>query len=237
MDVTPSISSDGYVRLEIAPSISQVSSVSDQLAENVSSPRINTREVSTTVTVRDGQTIVIGGLIQTTESDRRTKVPILGDIPGIGEIFKGYDVESVKTELLVILTPTIIPGEGEEHNERVSRILTQEIMQRSNPDTLVDVVQSMDRSRPLRREVDPNAPQGPAGNPPPSQDGASGRDESGEEQSDEAGGKTKGAEAPASETPTEQPTEQPTGQSTGQSTGQTAELPVTAGTSSGSGDK
>src|SRR5690606_15951132 len=78
--------------------------------------------VETTVTVKDGQSVVIGGLIQTQEEDRNTKIPWLGDIPGLGWLFKTREKSVVKTELLVILTPTIIPGDTPS-NERMQRAI------------------------------------------------------------------------------------------------------------------
>ncbi len=58
----------------------------------------------------DGQTVVIGGLIQTTQEKRESRVPILGSIPIIGLPFRSWQEVDVKTELLVILTPRVIPG-------------------------------------------------------------------------------------------------------------------------------
>lgn len=170
LEVTPSISGDGYVRLEIAPSISQVSATSDQISEDVSAPRIDTREIETTVTVHDGQTIVIGGLIQTTEIDLESRVPFLSDIPLFGEIFTTREKKTVKTELLVILTPRIIAGEGTQQNRTIEAILRHEIEGRSNPETLLDITNGMQRpippailhdqnddeeSPPIPEEVDP----------------------------------------------------------------------------------
>ncbi len=117
LSVTPSISSDGFVRLDIQPEISVVSERTTQISEDFEAPIISTRKVDTTVTVRDGQTIVIGGLIQTTQEDRRTKVPFLGDIPFIGIPFRSHDIKNVRTELLVILTPQVVAGglDGDSH--------------------------------------------------------------------------------------------------------------------------
>ncbi|MFG0327722.1 MAG: secretin N-terminal domain-containing protein [Phycisphaerales bacterium JB037] len=110
LEVTPTISADGFVRMDIAPEISAVSARTTQISQDFEAPIITQRVVDTTVTVRDGQTVVIGGLIQTREEERRSKVPLLGDIPGIGEVFRTKATDNVKTELLVILTPQIIGG-------------------------------------------------------------------------------------------------------------------------------
>lgn len=110
MLVRPSISSDGFVRMEIAPQISSLSSQVTQISEDFAAPIINTREVQTTVTVRNGETVVIGGLIQTFNDNRNTSVPLFGDLPGVGWLFRTREKNNRRTELLVVLTPRIIPG-------------------------------------------------------------------------------------------------------------------------------
>lgn len=110
MLVRPSISSDGFVRLEIAPEISSLSSQQTQISEDFAAPVINKREVQTTVTVRNGETVVIGGLIQAFNDNRNTSVPLFGDLPGVGWLFRTREKTNRRTELLVVLTPRIIPG-------------------------------------------------------------------------------------------------------------------------------
>ncbi|MCH8270138.1 MAG: hypothetical protein IH985_02880 [Planctomycetes bacterium] len=192
LEVTPSISSDGYVRLEISPTISQVSGTSDQISAGVFSPRIDIREIQTTVTIRDGQTIVIGGLIQTTLVDRETKVPFFGDFPIIGPLFRSTDTNIVKTELLVILTPTIIPGDGVQHATRVNQIIAEEISRRSNSETLLKIVEEMQRG-PAESDSTPDADTPGKG------------DKSGEKCMDEVDDETEKAhsKAPAGSDPTE----------------------------------
>ena len=103
LSVTPSISSDGFVRLDIQPEISVVSERTTQISEDFEAPIITERRVETVVTVQDGQTVVIGGLIQTVGEERVWKLPLFGDIPLVGEIFKSRQRSNVKTELLVVL--------------------------------------------------------------------------------------------------------------------------------------
>lgn len=110
LNVTPSISNDGFVRMDINPEISALTARTTQISEDFQAPVINQRTVETTVTIRDGQSVVIGGLIQSIEEERNTKVPILGDIPILGLPFQTVQREARKTELLVILTPRVIPG-------------------------------------------------------------------------------------------------------------------------------
>ncbi|MEZ6317879.1 MAG: secretin N-terminal domain-containing protein [Phycisphaerales bacterium] len=128
LDVTPSISSDGYVRLDISPEISILSDRTTQISEDVEAPIITQRRVETTVTIKDGETVVIGGLIQTNDSQTKTKVPLLGDIPLVGGLFRTNEKSQIKTELLVILTPHVIPGERTPQTLERQRGLTDRAM-------------------------------------------------------------------------------------------------------------
>ncbi|GJM19974.1 MAG: hypothetical protein DHS20C14_21870 [Phycisphaeraceae bacterium] len=128
LDVTPSISSDGYVRLDISPEISILSDRTTQIDQDFQAPIITQRRVQTTVTIKDGETVVIGGLIQTNDSMTKTKVPLLGDLPLIGGLFRSTDQTQIKTELLVILTPHVIPGDRNGGTTAKQRELTERSM-------------------------------------------------------------------------------------------------------------
>jgi len=107
LEVTPSINPDGLVNMTVRPEISTTTSESVQISENLSLPIFTTRSSDTKVAVRDGQTIVIGGLIQDEIRDTIRKVPLLGDIPVAGNLFKRTIKEKGKTELLIFLTPHV----------------------------------------------------------------------------------------------------------------------------------
>jgi general secretion pathway protein D len=96
MDVAPEISSQ-------AASTINIGSASDP----VNAPVFNSRSASTHVGVRDGDTIVIGGLMQDQKTQTINKVPILGDIPYLGLLFQRDQVTKTKTELLIFLTPHV----------------------------------------------------------------------------------------------------------------------------------
>ena len=108
LTVTPRISPDGSVRMEVAPVISQLSSSDVQLAKDLRSPVINQRKATTTVSVQDGQSVIIGGLISTSDDRRRSKVPFLGNIPYLGALFRSSRSISDRKELLIILTPQLL---------------------------------------------------------------------------------------------------------------------------------
>ena len=69
---------------------------------------LNIKEVKTKVLIENGGTIVIGGIYEQTETSSVTKVPLLGDIPVLGHLFKTSNKDSVRTELLVFLTPRVV---------------------------------------------------------------------------------------------------------------------------------
>ncbi|MCB9836477.1 MAG: hypothetical protein H6808_07130 [Phycisphaera sp.] len=142
LSVTPSISSDGFVRLDIQPEISVVSERTTQISEDFEAPIISTRKVDTTVTVRDGQTVVIGGLIQTTQEDRRTKVPLIGDIPFLGIPFRSHDIKNVRTELLVILTPQVVAGGVNGGSHLLDIDAERTIRNYSDPDGLYKLLEN-----------------------------------------------------------------------------------------------
>ena len=108
LKVRPSINPDGFVRMEIEPEISRLSLQTTQISENFESPVVTRRRATTTVTVKDGQTVVIGGLISDRFERIDSKIPILGDIPLIGALFRQFRENSSKTELLIVLTPHVI---------------------------------------------------------------------------------------------------------------------------------
>ncbi|MCH8822271.1 MAG: hypothetical protein IH984_02070 [Planctomycetes bacterium] len=138
LEVTPSINPDGYVRMTIKPEISELSARTTQITESLSSPIITRRTADTTVTVRDGQTIILGGLISDRYESREQKVPLLGDIPIIGKLFTSTSEKSTKTELLIVLTPHVIMSPTEL--DRVDRVTIDEINRLSLPDKIKDQI-------------------------------------------------------------------------------------------------
>jgi general secretion pathway protein D len=112
--VTPFITSDGMVEMIVAPEISNLSDTTVNIAEGtngvgqVGLPVINTRSADTVVVTPDGQTVVIGGLMQKLKTETISKIPLLGDIPLLGAAFRRKVSNDVKTELLIFLTPQIV---------------------------------------------------------------------------------------------------------------------------------
>ena len=114
--VTPFITSQGMVEMIVSPEISNLSDQTVAISTGtnaVGAPVINTRSADTVVVTPDGQTVVIGGLMQTTRTSTTTKIPLLGDIPGLGALFRRKVSNDTKTELLIFLTPRIVQTPAE----------------------------------------------------------------------------------------------------------------------------
>ena len=125
LDVIPYVSADGYtVQLNIVPTFTEFlgydtdvagqfqTVVGDAPVQPTPLPRFRVRQVSTTAIVWDGQTIVLGGLIAENVSKTRDKVPVLGDIPLLGRLFRSERSSSDKKNLVIFVTPTIIDPAG-----------------------------------------------------------------------------------------------------------------------------
>jgi len=107
LNVTPSINPEGIVNMVVVPQITTRTGETVAISETLEAETFITRSAETRVAVRDGQTIVIGGLIEDQETDTVRKVPLLGDIPVAGNLFKRTIKEKRKTELLIFLTPRV----------------------------------------------------------------------------------------------------------------------------------
>jgi general secretion pathway protein D len=109
LQVTPFITADGLVEMIVAPQISSVASGGgQQISSNVFSPVINLRSADTVVVTPDGQTVVIGGLMENDKTDIISKIPILGDIPLLGLAFRHKQQAITKRELIIFLTPHVV---------------------------------------------------------------------------------------------------------------------------------
>jgi len=105
--VTPHINPDGLVIMDISPEISSISGTTVPISETVSAAVFAKRSASSRVAIRDGQTIVIGGLIEDGKTSTIRRVPILGSIPIFGALFRRTIETKSKTELLIFLTPHV----------------------------------------------------------------------------------------------------------------------------------
>lgn len=103
LTVTPRISPDGQVTMDVDQTANEL-----QGYTSFNAPIVNQREANTRVTVHDGETVLLGGIIGDTKSNNVSKIPILGDIPIIGNLFRSTSKQDTRTELMVFLTPKVI---------------------------------------------------------------------------------------------------------------------------------
>lgn len=107
LNVTPHINPAGLVILDITPEVSALTGQTVPISDTVEAPVFAKRSATSRVAIQDGQTIVIGGLMEDQKRDTIRKVPLLGDIPLLGALFRRTKTEKSKTELLIFLTPHV----------------------------------------------------------------------------------------------------------------------------------
>jgi type II secretory pathway component GspD/PulD (secretin) len=121
LDMTPWTGGEGQIITELNAEVS-VMSAPDPVT---GLPEKSTRRVATQVRVREGETIIIGGLIQTEFQLSRTKTPVLGDLPVLGTLFRSEDRRETKTELVIFITPRILTEEANLSGDEKRRLLEQ----------------------------------------------------------------------------------------------------------------
>lgn len=109
LKIKPQVSEGDYLRMDISQEISAVKNDKGQAIDIVTTKR----STKTSIVLKDRETVVIGGLIQDSEEETVSKVPILGDIPGLGWLFKTKSKQRKKTNLMILLTPRIVKDAAE----------------------------------------------------------------------------------------------------------------------------
>jgi type II secretory pathway component GspD/PulD (secretin) len=107
LEVRPRVSDDGYVSLKVSPTVEEIVGYVGPTTNPA--PVTAKRSVETTIKVKSGETAVLGGLMREKEIERTTKIPILGDIPLLGALFRNHRTEIEKTDLMILITPTVQP--------------------------------------------------------------------------------------------------------------------------------
>lgn len=125
LDILPQISEDGSILLAVSPSVSQVSRVktfpetaSSTATASASMPEINRRDLDAVVRIRSGETLVLAGIIQTSDSEADQGVPWLRKIPMIGHLFSYKSRKKEQTELAIFITPTLMEQDDQIAAER-----------------------------------------------------------------------------------------------------------------------
>jgi len=156
LTVTPRITSNGYVTMEVTQTANDLQGFTD-----FNAPIVNQRQADTTVSVKDGETIILGGIIRKDINSTVKKLPLLGDIPILGNLFRSTSKSNVKTELLVFLTPRVVKDADE------ARKLRDEEFKRMSAPTQKTLAPE------LRRNYDPDKDKKHS-NPPPDTTGKGG---------------------------------------------------------------
>lgn len=108
LNFTPTIQSSGNVRLHVAPEVSTLDFANGLTLQGFNIPQILSRKAETEIELRDGQTFAIAGLIDNSTIEDIDKIPVLGDIPILGSLFRSKELRQNKSELLVLVTPRLV---------------------------------------------------------------------------------------------------------------------------------
>lgn len=122
LHIKPTINSGGILTLNIRQEVSEAQT--NTISPEIASPLILTREINTSVVLKSGMTLFIGGLIKSNKSKIVNKVPILGDIPLLGYLFRTHSETTIKTELIIQITPYILSNmsEAKQVTERLKSL-------------------------------------------------------------------------------------------------------------------
>ncbi|MFP4561287.1 MAG: pilus (MSHA type) biogenesis protein MshL [Thiohalorhabdus sp.] len=124
LDVTPQVSGEGMVTLHVHPSVTEVTSQEKEfsLGEDrvfrAPLARSDVRESDSVVRARDGEIVVIGGLMSESSTENQNKVPVLGDIPLLGALFRHEETVKTKRELVILLRPRVVYGTPQDGDRR-----------------------------------------------------------------------------------------------------------------------
>jgi general secretion pathway protein D len=120
LDIKPIVHAAGFVEIEISQELSEAVATS---SSNIDSPTILNRKLTTTVTLQDGGSVLIGGLISSNSSKGSRGVPFFGQLPILKEFFSGRTNDQLRTELMIMIIPYILstPNEAEGLGDELQR--------------------------------------------------------------------------------------------------------------------
>jgi len=132
LNVTPHITAERLVEMDVTPEISTLTAETVPISDTVNAQVIAKRSAQTRVVVADGKTVVIGGLMEDNNTESVSKLPLLGDIPVLGALFRRTIKDKTKTELLIFLTPYVIETPNDLDTmtlkEQENREMTPEVL-------------------------------------------------------------------------------------------------------------
>jgi general secretion pathway protein D len=146
LTVTPHITANGYVTMDVDQTANDL-----QGFTSFNAPIVNQRQATTTVSVKDGETIILGGIIRKNVTSTVKKVPLLGDIPILGQLFRSTSKSDIRTELMVFLTPRVV------RNPEDARVLREKTTKNLTPQS----------QKSLKNAIPPTAGDGHKTPPPP----------------------------------------------------------------------
>ena len=120
LEVSPRVNAGGLVIMKLKQIVSSVVPVKEATTTQQQSPTINKKEITSSVAVNDGETIVLGGLISDDIADNKNGVPFFYQLPIIGALFGATDKTDIKTELVILITPRVVKSKQD------SRVISNE---------------------------------------------------------------------------------------------------------------
>jgi pilus assembly protein CpaC len=108
LEFTPMVNDDGTIQLKVAPEVSALDYTNAVTITGYTVPAISTRRAETQVELRNGQSFAISGLLDHRTTDIFSKMPGIGDVPVLGQLFRSKNVNHSTVELMVVVTPTIV---------------------------------------------------------------------------------------------------------------------------------
>ncbi|HBN08114.1 MAG TPA: secretion system protein, partial [Cyanobacteria bacterium UBA8530] len=118
LDISPQVMASGKISLKVKPEVSSLDFNNGVRINNFLVPALQSRKAETQVVLRDGQSLLIGGLIQNQESKNIEKLPFLGDIPVLGQLFRSDNFQNNETELNVIVTPHLLKAPAPDKSDK-----------------------------------------------------------------------------------------------------------------------
>ena len=134
LKATPVVLGDGRIRVQVTPEVSDIDRSNGVVSAGISVPAFTTRRVTTEVELKEGQTFVLAGLLNSNVQALKQSVPLLGDVPILGTLFRSTRYQRRETELVVLITPHLVaplnpgevppmPGEGWKHPNEIQLFL------------------------------------------------------------------------------------------------------------------
>ena len=108
LDILPSILSDGRIQMTVTPEVSDLDYGNAVVLNNFSIPALSVRRATSTLQLHDGETLVIGGLYSSQSTKETKRIPLLSQIPVLGEFFKSMSTRKTESELLILIQPEIV---------------------------------------------------------------------------------------------------------------------------------